>query len=147
MSQQDRIKQALHNETVSKYLEDSGNFNDWVITTAFYSALHFVQHKIFPLKHVIAGKERTFACFDDYYSTCNMSSQKISRHTETINLVKKNIPAIFSQYRRLKDICHSARYNTYLVKPIEVINAKLMLQEIKSACVDEIIPITKEAIT
>lgn len=42
-------KHAAHNEKACDYLLKSRLFNDWVITTAFYSALHYVQDEIFPL--------------------------------------------------------------------------------------------------
>lgn len=46
-----RKQHAIHNEEACDFLLSSNKFNDWVITTAFYSALHFVQHEIFPLTH------------------------------------------------------------------------------------------------
>jgi hypothetical protein len=43
-----RLTHALHNETVCNYLFADARFSDWVITAAFYSALHFVHHELFP---------------------------------------------------------------------------------------------------
>ena len=40
---------AIHNEEVCDFLLTSKKFNDWVVTTAFYSSLHFVQFELFPL--------------------------------------------------------------------------------------------------
>ncbi|MEJ7683795.1 MAG: hypothetical protein WKG06_39235 [Segetibacter sp.] len=46
----ERLDHAIHNENVCSYLELKKEYADWIITTAFYSALQFVSYKIFPLK-------------------------------------------------------------------------------------------------
>lgn len=133
--QQDRKKQALHNEEACNHLESSGKFNDWVVTTAFYSAMHFVQYKIFPIKIKGEKKERTFNCFDDYYSAQKFELKGVSKHKATVNLVNENLPSISSKYRRLKDLCWSARYNSYKVDPLNVTLSKVILMEIKKECI------------
>ncbi len=49
MINEDNLEYAQHNEKACKYLDKKPEFTDWVITTAFYSALHFVRYKIFPI--------------------------------------------------------------------------------------------------
>ena len=41
---------AKHNEDACHYLNQSGKYNDWVITTAFYSAMHYVQYELFSME-------------------------------------------------------------------------------------------------
>lgn len=41
--------QAKHNEELWELLLKNGKFSDWVITAAFYSALHYVEHEVFLL--------------------------------------------------------------------------------------------------
>ena len=43
------------NICLSKLLRDGNVYFDWSVTTAFYSAIQFVEHKIFPLE--LEGKE------------------------------------------------------------------------------------------
>lgn len=42
-----------HNEEVCDLLLLQKKYPDWVITTAFYAALHFVSYKIFPFNHKV----------------------------------------------------------------------------------------------
>ncbi|MBX7216157.1 MAG: hypothetical protein K1X90_04245 [Candidatus Kapabacteria bacterium] len=39
---------ALHNEQVCDYLAMHGGFSDWVVTTTFYSAIHWIEDYLFP---------------------------------------------------------------------------------------------------
>lgn len=105
-------KQALHNEDACNFLFKSKKYNDWVVTTAFYSALHFVQHEIFPL--IENGK--TFTDIESYFSYCKPSKIKgYNKHSLTMDLVKNHIPPAYSHYKRLFDSCMNARYVNYLV--------------------------------
>jgi len=63
-----RKEHAEHNESLCELLLNNGNYNDWVITTAFYSAIHFVRHKIFPLDKYDpqTGSQESFSNFNDY---------------------------------------------------------------------------------
>ena len=45
----DSLAHAKHNERVCNYLGRSADFGDWVITTAFYSAMHYVRHLMVPI--------------------------------------------------------------------------------------------------
>ena len=61
---------AIHNELACIYLDKCTDFPDWVITTSFYSSLHFLQHKLFPIKvglGKIRGKTQSVV-FDDFES-------------------------------------------------------------------------------
>ena len=42
------IDHAKHNESVCNYLGRNSAFGDWVITSAFYSAMHYVRHLMIP---------------------------------------------------------------------------------------------------
>jgi len=58
-----RRKHAIHNEQVCDYLLASNEFHDWVVTTAFYAALHFVQSDIFPLTY----KKNKYLSLNTFY--------------------------------------------------------------------------------
>jgi len=119
---------AIHNEEACNYLLTSKKFNDWVVTTAFYSALHFVQHELFPL----TDNGQKYTDFNVYFGkVLKKKNKNLNKHSATIELVKTNLPACSSYYRWLHDACMSARYNNYKVSESMATNAKSSLIELK----------------
>jgi len=106
------LDHALHNESVCKYLNKKPECADWVITTAFYSALHFLRSKIFPLDLIENGKKIKFTDFDSYCSTKQIAKGK---HRTFSDLVEKEVPDpnLAVQFNWLKDMSWTARYNSY----------------------------------
>lgn len=105
-------KHAQHNESVCDFIFKNSKYNDWVVTTAFYSALHYVHHEIFPLNE--GGK--TFNNFENYFSYHkSLKADAPNKHTMTKNLVKTHIPKANAFYVRLFDSCMNARYVNYNV--------------------------------
>lgn len=45
------LNHAKHNYEVCFFLYEKTKYNDWIITTAYYSAIHFVYYKLFPNKY------------------------------------------------------------------------------------------------
>lgn len=127
-----RRNHALRNEQACYYLHESGGFPDWVITTAFYSALQFVKYKIFPLK---IG-ENTFNNLNEYrdYMVTNYDNHGISAHSILKKLLNKNFKNIAAPYNELYDACQNARYVEYEVTKEEVDLALKNLAEIKKFC-------------
>lgn len=120
---------AEHNESACDFLLKSGKYPDWVITTAFYSALHFVQHEIFPLKE--DGKD--YLNFDIYYYKLSRTSKKFkSKHYITKELVSIYIPSINGYYRWLFDNCMNSRYKSYNVSKDEAERARDFLSKLKN---------------
>ena len=120
---------AEHNERVCDYLLASeGKYNDWVVTTAFYSALHYVQHEIFPLD--IGGVE--YLNFDDYYGKNFRAARNTNKHVETINLVKVHFSLGLSNYKFLHDACMNARYKNYVVSPEYADTCRKRLTQLKA---------------
>ena len=126
------LEHAEHNEKVCKYLDKKPEFTDWVITTAFYSALHYVQHKLFPLVISIRGKRTKITCLDEYFSKNN--PHQLNKHSVLAKLVEEKLSEISKDYNKLKDISLTARYHRYNY-PREISNdAKKRLQTIKEFC-------------
>jgi hypothetical protein len=123
------IEQGEHNEALCEELAKSGKWNDWVITTAFYSALHFVENKIFPLKI----KDTTYNSFDLYYPSRTDNSR--GQHEARLRLVKERLNMAYSSYRFLYNNSRTARYNNYKVSPEMASMAKLKLAVVKSLCI------------
>lgn len=128
-----RLSHALHNEEACDFISTDDRFNDWVVTTAFYSAVHFVNHKMFPGEIPVNGSSTYCTEFADYYE---LVPQRLRQniHRETINLVWQAIHNIGAEYERLFDLCHDARYKNYKVSKKHADLAKKLLCDIKAAC-------------
>jgi hypothetical protein len=105
---------AEHNEKACDHLlskpnEEGVAFHDWVVTTAFYSAMHYVQHEIFPLE--TGGK--VYGSFNEYYRSHFKGAEKPTKHTATADLVRIYIYNAYASYKALVDSCHTARYTDY----------------------------------
>ncbi len=140
MSQQKqlRLDQAKHNEELCISIDAMGKFPDWVITTAFYAAIHYLKFKIFPLTventKRVEGESgiKIIATFEDYFA--EYFNSKDSRHSALNRLVKTYCRDIAVEYKMLFDICWSARYTNYAVDPDLAIKAKEILGLIKTHC-------------
>ncbi len=129
------VEHAKHNENVCCFLYKDGRFRDWVVTTAFYSALHYVRHKIFPLTKSFGSTSKSFINFDEYIKFIKSSTgRRADKHKELSKLVSEKTPKVQSYYSYLKDICFKARYHNYKVKPQKADKAIECLNKIKQYC-------------
>ncbi len=117
-----------HNYQVCEFLLSDGRFYDWVVTTAFYSALHLVQEKIFPFSD---EEKYTYHSFKQYFSKSLQKGIKISKHQSTIKLVEQRINGAGNLYRSLHDMCLTCRYRNYHVSPKKAKVAKSYLDKIR----------------
>ena len=131
-SQKARLRHAQHNEEVSNHLFEK-EYWDWVITTAFYSALHYVLSAVFPLKETKNGKAKTYPDFNTYYKEIRRPWYDPGRHKVTSDLVAAHISAIVGEYNALKDAAWAARYNNYHSTRGEAEAALSWLGDIKRA--------------
>jgi hypothetical protein len=118
---------ALHNEQACELLFSASGeqFNDWVVTTAFYSALHFALYDLFPMDH----DGIHYATFSGYHLDL---PKKISKHAALLQLVAIRSPYA-RQYRWLYGNCMCARYIDYKVPHSKAVHAKRLLGIIKSS--------------
>lgn len=113
----DHRSQADHNREVCLHLhnEMSGQFNDWVVTTAYYSAIHYFYSDFFPGKFEINGKFINFTSFDQWYSAQPIKG----KHEATFQLVKERFSDnedLIDSFQRLKDLCWSSRYKNWKIE-------------------------------
>lgn len=120
---------AERNQQVCDFLSENSKYHDWVVTTAFYSALHFVQHQIFPLLR----DGITYKSFDDYYTRA-LKGKKPSKHKATITLVSQELPEIGSHYQFLYDNSWTARYRSYNIAEAIANLCRKKLEVIKEHC-------------
>lgn len=132
MSKSDSLSHANHNKEVCESLSETPEYSDWIITTAFYSALHFVDYKIFPLELEQAGKAYTFTSFDSYYM---FVKKNIGKHKARLELVETKLTEIAPHYNKLMDLCHKARYVDYKFNYDIAKDAKESLKKIEEFCI------------
>ena len=129
-----KLNHALHNEEVCYYLNQKKTFNDWVVTTAFYSARYFIEDKLFPLKY----SNKNYMNFDTFYSDIyEYKNNSINRHSALKILVERHYPEIAATYRNLFDSCHNARYSDYRIPQHMKKHALNKLEVIKQFCTKE----------
>ena len=117
-----------HNYNACEFLLSDGRFFDWVVTTAFYSALHLVQEEIFPFTD---DEKYTYSSFEQYFSKSLEEGVKISKHQSTIKLVEQRINGAGNLYRSLHDMCRTCRYRNYHVSSKKANVAKSYLDKIR----------------
>jgi hypothetical protein len=128
------LNHALHNEQVCDYLELRHEFSDWVITTAFYTALQFVSYKIFPLEVSITGGKRTkIDNLDQYYNY--QSNRKLSKHNLLADLVNKHCKSISEDYEWLLSMSMNARYVNYSYDRELALKSVSLVKKVKKFCV------------
>ncbi len=129
-----KIDHAKHNESVCNFISSNKDFADWVVTTAFYSAIHFVDHKIFPKTMAsISGGKFKVKCIDEYR---NNTTPNRERHAIRCELVKGELSSISPKFHWLYSTCRTARYIDFNFSNPEATAqmAKDYLMEIKSIC-------------
>lgn len=131
----DRFQHGEHNEKACEYLKLGPNYGDWVITTAFYTALHFVSSKIFPFEVPgIEGKKTKIENIDQYFNYTKAKGRNISKHELLLDLVEKRISSAFDFYDWLLSTATTARYSHYQ-HDITVSNlAVSYMKKIKTIC-------------
>lgn len=123
-------KKKLHgerNRKLSDELLKGKVYYDWVITTAFYSAIHFVEDKILPCK--VASKD----CknINDVKTAYRMNG----RHSSRERLVFDYLPiTVAVKYKWLDDKSRYSRYTTFKVTPTEADKAHQYLEDIYTEC-------------
>jgi hypothetical protein len=139
MAKASSLDHATHNEKVCTFLDGADPaFKDWVITTSFYSALHYLRERVFPFNLIVAGNKIKIDNFEYYHSVCSMAKGKKSmgRHERFRELVSQKCDkGISSYYDRLLELSFTARYTDYNYPKEISDDALLKLNEIKTYCI------------
>jgi len=118
---------AVHNERACDFLLSSGEFNDWVVTTTFYAALHYVRYELFPLER----NNVIYNNFEKYFSNISKKENMQSQHKALIRLVETELYSCAAFYRYLYDQCRTARYVNYSISNDITLKAMESLKNIK----------------
>lgn len=120
---------ARHNKEACLHLDQANQFPDWVVTTAFYCSMHYVNAVIFPYDE----NGKVYSTFEEYYNVINRGN-KHTKHGLTATLVTRNLFSISAKYKLLKDMAHSARYHDYEVDQKVVAKVKESMESIEKFC-------------
>ena len=134
------FQHAYHNYKASKELQKCGGFDDWVITTAFYSAMKYLEDKLFPAEYEHPRKYGEFVTFKNYpqfISAYGRLGADNNKHRIMSEMVAKHIDdiAVVNSYEDLRQSCHTARYINYEVGQDRLNMAVEALEIIKNHCV------------
>lgn len=126
---------AIHNEEVYNYLRKNLDYIDWVITVAFYTALHYVENEIFPCVIKIGGKDKEFDSLEEYHDYFGGGR---SLHATRKKAVKEKLPTCRSAYEGLFNLCMTARYHQYKYDEPQKIDriVEKWLHKIRKACTE-----------
>ena len=108
MAKYNHIDHALHNEKVCNFISKKEDYGDWIITTAFYSAIHYVRYLMLPV-NLKNGTE--INCFEALFNIQRGSVE--GRHGFQNRYVTTKITEIAIEYKQLHDWCNQARYFEY----------------------------------
>jgi hypothetical protein len=129
------LEHAKHNEEVYRYLYNKPEFCDWIITTAFYSAIHYVRHKMVPCELTLKdGKTHKFEDFESLFASHRRSEE--GRHGFQLRWIRDNHGEISISYRRLHELSNEARYLNYQFETTGLIpDINSQLKKIRLYCV------------
>ncbi len=128
------LEHAKHNEKVSNFLNQKPEFSDWIITTCFYSALHYVRHYLFPIHLTIQNKVRLFDDFDKCFHVHKSNGSNLDKHKFLLTLVEDHCEDIADDYNYLLDMSKNARYIDYNHGRDTAQKARESLKNIKQHC-------------
>lgn len=120
---------AERNKTLSNQLFKGKVYYDWVITTAFYSAIHIVEDKLLPCQ--VSAKD----CknINDVKKAYGMNGRHASR--ERLVFDKLSMP-VAAKYKWLDDKSRFSRYTTFKVTAAEADKSQQYLKAIFDECID-----------
>lgn len=105
------------NKDLSESLLEGKIYYDWVVTTAFYSAIHIVEDKLLPVK--ISNIE--CECIGDVRKAYGMNGRHESRERLVFDKMDSKLAV---RYKWLDDRSRYSRYTTYKIQPAEGLKAK-----------------------
>lgn len=132
---------AEHNYNVCNFLAQSDvDANDWIVTTAFYSVLHYCENSLFPADYYVDSNAKEinhYSSFEDFVQSFRNSfpnRRNASPHKVRRWLIENQVDEISFEYCALADNCFMARYNNYRISEEGKEEAIRFLNFIKEYC-------------
>ncbi|RIV73184.1 hypothetical protein [Flagellimonas aequoris] len=133
------FEHAVHNWEVCKELHKLTKYGDWVVTTAFYSGMKFMEDTLFPNTYdhpVKPGEQNEYKTFNAYVRDFG-KTLGANKHKIMSDMVNAHIDdeEVVNSYEDLKQSCHTARYINYKVGEDRVKMALEAIETIRVFCV------------
>lgn len=130
---------ADHNYKAYTKLKELNEFNDWVVTTSFYSSIKYLEHKLFPGEFIcpVEGNMKKFHDFPQYVNACKSVRRFTNPHKLLDDAIYRYIDdsVIYNSYIDLKNACYTARYINYRVGNERVKMCEEAIETIKDFCI------------
>ncbi|UZO81680.1 hypothetical protein NBT05_04215 [Aquimarina sp. ERC-38] len=128
---------ATHNLNAHKFIKSNGNFKDWEVTTAFYTALKFFEGSLFPNQYVHPdlSKKLEFESYNEYRRTFNQFIGGTPHEAMKFFVEHNTTQEIWYSYKELYDICHFSRYKNYQIDKEELEIVYTSLEAICQYCI------------
>jgi hypothetical protein len=104
----DHARQATHNQAFLDSI-DRSLFPDWVITAAFYKAVHLAEGLLV------------------------RKGQRSGSHLQRNGTLKRKFPSVWREYRPLYNQSRAVRYLCVTVQPVDIAQAITRLQAVEAA--------------
>ncbi len=102
------LSHAKHDEDTALLVHSLKKSNKWTVVISFYSALHYLRYKLFPLTQITGGVTTIYDSLDDYYS--KLPAGKRGMHHVMVALTWLMLPSIAAKYNWLFHTATTARY-------------------------------------
>jgi hypothetical protein len=135
MKIQAKLDHANHNADACNYLhqETYKKYSDWVITTAFYAALHYCEYLFFPYSWKVEKTETmTFSNIDELFEYFKREME--NKRSFRKRWLRNKFSEISPIYNALYDQCQTARYHEYFFDNEEAKIAIMRMKEIQKFC-------------
>lgn len=115
-----------HNKLICDFLnlKCTEKCNDWIVTTSFYSSIHFLDHALFPCNF----EDKKFNNINEAHTYLRHKSN--SKHSTRFILLSKIMPLHSDDYNFLIEQSQNARYHDYNVQDIIASRAVQSLERI-----------------
>lgn len=125
-----KLDHAEHNFELCEKLLNEEKYFDWVITTAFYSSIHFIDEKVFDFEY----NNHIYESIEQAHRSSLLKGA--SRHQTRRNIVEISLRNCLNDYNELDKACRSARYTNYKVSKRKANDMFDRLKNIKKSCED-----------
>ena len=137
------LAKAIDSFNLCRELQSKGEFHDWVVISAFYSAMHYATNCIFnlpglQLEDPRSGRFRNFANFNEYLYAWKLSGKEHTPHKLRKELVSEHLSEVQFEYRTLFDSCMTSRYNFQRADELLADQAWRAVNQIKQFCESQI---------
>lgn len=99
------VSQARHNQKLAKRLLTS-EYYDWACTSAFYSALHYVEAKFFEIPEVVHSDK----AYKKHKNLMKEEDINLGVHSFRVMLLGNRFPKLRTSYRQLMEVSFQVRY-------------------------------------